>query len=58
LLYDRPLFLVYLQDEAAYHGSGISLFDEQALTDSEFKYIIEMMSQFMQMVTALALLVY
>jgi rubrerythrin len=40
-----------LQDEAAHHGSGLSLFDEQALTDTEFKYIIEMMSQFMQMVT-------
>ena len=39
-----------LQDEAAHHGSGLSLFQEQDLTPSEFDYIQEMLVQFLNMV--------
>lgn len=39
-----------LKDEAAHHGSGVSLFNEKDLTDSEIAYTVEMMSEFIKMV--------
>ena len=39
-----------LQDEAAHHGSGLSLFNEADLTPSEFAYIQEMLVHFLNMV--------
>lgn len=39
-----------LNDEAAHHGSGLSLFDESELSPTDFDYIIETMMQFLTMV--------
>lgn len=39
-----------LSDEAAHHGSGLSLFAESELSPSEFKYTLEMMQAFLDMV--------
>ena len=40
-----------LQDEAAHHGSGLSLYNESDFTDSELNYTTEMMSEFLKMVS-------
>lgn len=39
-----------LQDEAAHHGSGLSLFNEADLTTAEFDYIQQMLVHFLNMV--------
>ena len=39
-----------LKDEAAHHGSGLSLFQVNDLTKSEYNYINEMMVDFLRMV--------
>ncbi len=39
-----------LSDEAAHHGSGLSLFQEDELSQSELKYTLEMISAFLDMV--------
>lgn len=39
-----------LADEAAHHGSGLSLFEETALSTPERQQILEFMSRFLQMV--------
>lgn len=49
-----PALSDYLQrillDEAAHHGSGLSLFNESDLTPAEFDYIREMLQSFLNMV--------
>jgi len=46
----QAYLLQILQDEAAHHGSGLSLFNENDLSAPEFDYIQEMLVQFLNMV--------
>ena len=39
-----------LKDEASHHGSGVSLFKESDLSESELNYTMEMMGEFIKMV--------
>lgn len=41
-----------IQDEAAHHACGVSLFDENDLSEAERSYIIEMMSEFLKMLSS------
>jgi len=34
-------------DEASHHGSGVILFDESCLSDDEFGFVIQVMTQFL-----------
>lgn len=39
-----------IKDEAGHHGSGLILFDENELTQTEFNYIVDALRNFFQMV--------
>jgi hypothetical protein len=46
----RNQLRLILQDEAAHHGSGLSLYNESDFTESEMNYTADMMSEFLKMV--------